>query len=76
LLGKLGLENCSEPKRSLGDFSNQDYKSASKDCVVALRKLHSWVLAVLDESEKWDTLRKYDLVPSNMNNPNCELVVG
>ena len=49
-------ENCSGPKRNSGDFFNRDCKSASKDCVAASSGPRSCVLAVLDESKKWDTL--------------------
>ena len=69
-------KNCLGPKRNSGDFSNPDCKSASRDCVAASSRSRSCIPAVLDEFEKWDTLQKYDLVPDNMNNPNCELVVG
>jgi len=43
---------------------------------VTLSRQHSCVLAVLDELEKLDTLKKYDLVPDNMNNPDCGTMVG
>ena len=69
-------ENCSGPKRNLGDFSNRDCKFVSKDCVAASSRPRSCVPAVLDESEKWDTLQKHGLMPDNMNNPDCGLVVG
>jgi len=71
----LAWENCSGPKRSLDDFSNRDCLSVNTDCLAALSKPQSCVLTVLDESEKLDTLQKYDLVPDSMNNPDCELVV-
>jgi len=54
--GNWAWENCSGPKRNLGDFSNRDGKSASKGCVAAFSRPHSCVPAVLDESKKWDTL--------------------
>ena len=74
--GNWAWENCSDSKRNSGDFSNRDCKSASMDYFAALSRPHSCVLVVLDELEKWDTLRKHGLVPDNMNNPDCELVVG
>ena len=64
------------PKRNSGDFSNRDCKSTSRDCVVALSRPHSCVPTVLDESEKWDTLRKYGSVPDSINNPDYEWVMG
>ena len=74
--GNRAWENCSGPKRNSGDFSNQYCMSASKDYVAASSRPCSCVPAVLNESEKWDTLRKYVLAPDNMNNPDCGLVVG
>jgi len=62
--------------REIRVISYRDYKSTSKDCVATLSWLHSCVSAVLDESEKWDSLRKHGLVPDNMNNPDYELVVS
>ena len=74
--GNLAQENCSGPKRNLGNFSNRDCTFASKDYVAAVSRLHSCVLAALGESKKLDTLQRHGSVPDNMNNPICELVVG
>ena len=49
-------EECSGPKRNLGDSSNRDYTFASKDYVVAVSRTHSCVPVALGESEKLDTL--------------------
>jgi len=43
---------------------------------IMLSRQHSCVPAVLAESEKQDTLKKYGSMPDSMNNPDCELVVG
>ena len=69
-------EDCSGPKRSLGDFSNQDYKFASRDCLATISRPHLCVLAVLTVSRKQDTPQKRGMVPDSMNNPDCELVVS
>ena len=74
--GNLAQENCSGPKRNLGDFSNRDCTFASKDFAVAVGRPHSCVPTVLGKSEKQDTLQRYGSVPDSMNNPDCELVVS
>ena len=43
----------------------------SRDYYAALSRPHSCVLVVIDEFEKLGTLQKHDLVPDNMNNPDC-----
>jgi len=74
--GNLAYENCSWPKRNLDDFSNQDCKFVSMDCVATVSRPHSCVPAVLAESEKQDALKKHGSVPDSMSNPDCELVLG
>ena len=73
---KLAQENCSGPKRNLGDFSNRDCTFASKDCITAMSRPHSYVPVALAEYGKQDTLQRHGLVSDSMNNPDCELVVG
>ena len=41
--GNLAWENCSGPKRNLGDFSNRDCTFASKDYAAAMSRPHSCV---------------------------------
>ena len=48
----------------------------SRDYSAALSRQHSCVLVVIDEFEKLGTLKKYGLIPDNMNNPDCVSVVG
>ena len=73
--GNQARKNYSGPKKNLGDFSNRNCKSASRDYVAASSRPHSCVPVVLDEFEKLDTLQKHGLVPDNMNNPDCGPVV-
>ena len=61
--GNLAQENCSGPKRNLGDFSNRDCMFASKDYATIVSRSHSYVPAALGESRKQDTLQRYGLVP-------------
>jgi len=74
--GSWAWESYSGSKRNLGDFSNRDCMFASKDYFAALSRLHSCVPTILDELEKLDILRKHDFVPDNMNNSDCESMVG
>ena len=71
----LAWENCSRPKRNLGDFSNRDCKIASADCVAAVSRPHSYVSVALAKYGKQGNLQRHGLVPDCMNNPDCELVV-
>ena len=50
--GNLASENCTRPKRNLGNFSNRDCMFASKDYAAAVSRPHSCVPAALGESEK------------------------
>jgi len=48
--GNLAQENCSGPKKNLGDFSNRNCTFASKDYVAVVSRPHSYVPAALGES--------------------------
>jgi len=48
----LAWENCSEPKRNLGDFSYRDCMLASKDYAAAMSRPRSGVPVALAEYEK------------------------
>ena len=69
-------EECSGPKKNLGDFSNRSCMSASRDYFVALSRLHSCVPVIPDELERLDILLKHDFILDNMNNPDRGLEVG
>ena len=48
----------------------------SRGCEAAVSKPRSCVPVALAGHEKQGTLQKHGLVPDNVNNPDCELVVG
>ena len=54
----LAQENCFEPKRNLGDFSNRGCTSASTDCVEVVSRPHSCVPVALAGYEKQGTLQR------------------
>ena len=69
-------EDCSGPKRNLGDSSNRDCMFASKDYAATMRRPRSGIPVALAEYRKQGTLQRYGSVPDSMNNPDCELVAG
>ena len=54
--GNCAWESYSGSKRNLGDFSNRDCISTSRDYLAALSRLHSCVPIILDELEKLNIL--------------------
>jgi len=48
----------------------------SRGCEAAVSKPRSCVPVALAGYEKLGTLQRHGLVPNNMNNTDCELVVG
>ena len=69
-------EDCSGPKKNLGDSSNWGCMSASTDCAAAVSRPRSGVLVALAGHGKQGTPQRHGLIPDNMNNLDCELVVG
>ena len=74
--GNWAWEDCLGPRRNSDNSSNRDCMSVSRGCEAAVSKPRSCVPVALVGHGKQGTLRRHGSVPDNMNNPDCELVVG